>query len=1078
MFPVRDTMGNIHATPGKKLPRCAAAIIAAVFLLAGQHAWSQDASDDMDEFVVDAAPAGADVDIERSSAPPPRTIDDIARALEKYKPDAKRAEADRAAVRASPPDAADKAALYQFYLNRARAASRIGALGQFIADLRLAAATAPTRDHRKEATRLLAGAEAAGGNYLTAIKYTEDEMADRQQGGRGRGTGPINENCRLATWHAELGDIAEARHNLKICEAAAQRRMRRDNSGLSDHVVAAQMERARMTVYAAEGKLAEGEAAARKALAEMEAFLPGVRNRAAQGVIGNSTNLQRQRNVRDSDERRLAEILMQRGRLVEAEIAARNVLRSLLARIGLYTLPTGQALTTLSRVVFEQGRFKDAVMLATAAVDSLEHSGAVPESFPLVVARRTRGAALAAGQQWSEAIGEFEATQGGIGRDPLLAQKYGAGDVNWAWALIKTGRAEQAVRMLQPMLERLRQRLGERSYQTAELRGFYAMSLAAGGDHARALTEFSAAVPVMLDLLHADDNSEGGGIARTLRRVQILEAYLALLSEMAANNGRSAGIDPLAESFRIADVARGSAVQRALGASAARAQIDDPQLAAIAREEQDAQQRVSTLTDILNRLLSAPPDQQLPKVIGDMRTEITTLQTMRLKLKKDLQQRFPAYASLIDPQPATVAQVQSVLRPEEALLSIYVAGDVSYVWAVPARGAPAMTVAKLGDKEITATVAQLRRALDPGNVDFDNLPRFDVMTAHKLFAELLQPVAAGWRGAKQLAIVPHRALGQLPFSLLLSAPAQPSQTAPSSLPFGEYRDLPWLIRTVAITQLPSVSTLVSLRGAVPGKTQRASFIGFGDPVFSQQQVPATTAMATATRGAVLRSAPFRGGAVDSAELAQLARLPDTADEIREIARALKADMQSGVVLGIAANEHNVKAANLAGYRVIALATHGLVPGDLNGLDQPSLALSAPEVANVEGDGLLTMEEVLALKLDADWVVLSACNTATGDGAGSEAVSGLGRAFFFAGARALLVSNWPVETTSARAITTGLFQRQADQPQIARAEALRETMLALIDGPGYLDPRTKQAMFSYAHPLFWAPFSLVGDGARR
>jgi CHAT domain-containing protein len=108
------------------------------------------------------------------------------------------------------------------------------------------------------------------------------------------------------------------------------------------------------------------------------------------------------------------------------------------------------------------------------------------------------------------------------------------------------------------------------------------------------------------------------------------------------------------------------------------------------------------------------------------------------------------------------------------------------------------------------------------------------------------------------------------------------------------------------------------------------------------------------------------------------------------------------------------------------------------------------------------------------VVLSACNTAAGDGKGAEAVSGLGRAFFYAGTRALLVSNWPVETTSARALTTDLFRRQAGQPDLSRAEALRQAMLELIDGPGRTNAKG-EILFSYAHPIFWAPFSLVGDG---
>ncbi len=203
-------------------------------------------------------------------------------------------------------------------------------------------------------------------------------------------------------------------------------------------------------------------------------------------------------------------------------------------------------------------------------------------------------------------------------------------------------------------------------------------------------------------------------------------------------------------------------------------------------------------------------------------------------------------------------------------------------------------------------------------------------------------------------------------------------------------------------------------------------------------------------------------------------MPDTADEVRGIALALDADLTKDIFDGKAANEGAVRSMDLSGVKVIAFATHGLVPGDLNGLTQPALALSAPEVAGGGGDGLLTMGEILGLKLDADWVVLSACNTASGQGAGAEAISGLGRAFFYAGTRALLVSNWPVETTSAKALTTDIFRRQAADPGLGRAEALRQAMLALIDGPGLVDG-AGQPVFSYAHPIFWAPFSLIGDG---
>ena len=109
-------------------------------------------------------------------------------------------------------------------------------------------------------------------------------------------------------------------------------------------------------------------------------------------------------------------------------------------------------------------------------------------------------------------------------------------------------------------------------------------------------------------------------------------------------------------------------------------------------------------------------------------------------------------------------------------------------------------------------------------------------------------------------------------------------------------------------------------------------------------------------------------------------------------------------------------------------------------------------------------------------MLSACNTASPDGAGSEAVSGLGRAFFYAGARSLLVSNWPVETVSARLLTTELFRRQAQDPALTRAEALRASMLSLMETGGAKDGAGK-LQYTYAHPMFWAPFTLIGDGSR-
>jgi CHAT domain-containing protein len=304
--------------------------------------------------------------------------------------------------------------------------------------------------------------------------------------------------------------------------------------------------------------------------------------------------------------------------------------------------------------------------------------------------------------------------------------------------------------------------------------------------------------------------------------------------------------------------------------------------------------------------------------------------------------------------------------------------------------------------------------------------------------------------------------------------------------FDQYRDAPWLIRKVSTARIPSASAFVMLRSIPPVEVDRRPFIGFGDPIFHSDQMHPASAVAGVTppvnhRGVIhLRGIRLTDtGQLDSekilsSQLEHLQRLPDTADEIISIADALGADKQKDIFLGRQATEHQVKSMDLSGTKVIAFATHALVPGDLDGLNQPALAFCSPAVVDDANDGLLTAGEILMLNLNADWVVLSACNTGAADGAGAEALSGLGRAFFYAGTRALLVSMWPVETTAARELTSRLFSYQQSAGRRSRAQALRRSALELMDGPGFKDDASGRIVACYAHPIFWAPFIIVGD----
>ncbi|MGD9671494.1 MAG: CHAT domain-containing protein [Hyphomicrobiaceae bacterium] len=214
---------------------------------------------------------------------------------------------------------------------------------------------------------------------------------------------------------------------------------------------------------------------------------------------------------------------------------------------------------------------------------------------------------------------------------------------------------------------------------------------------------------------------------------------------------------------------------------------------------------------------------------------------------------------------------------------------------------------------------------------------------------------------------------------------------------------------------------------------------------------------------------FRDRQADDATLRELCPLLDTAHELRWIAKSLDAGEDS-IVLGAKVTEPAIRHAKLDRYRVLHFATNGLLAGEMaefaKGKAEPALVFTPPSVASDEDDGLLTASEITELKLDADWVVMSACNTAAGDAKGAEALSGLAKAFFYAGARALLVSHWPVNSYAATMLTSTTFSELKRDPKLNRAEAFRRSMVSLM--------RDKDRPWA-AHPSVWAPFVVVGEG---
>jgi len=445
-----------------------------------------------------------------------------------------------------------------------------------------------------------------------------------------------------------------------------------------------------------------------------------------------------------------------------------------------------------------------------------------------------------------------------------------------------------------------------------------------------------------------------------------------------------------------------------------------------------------------------------------LRTEIDKYEREEREARSKIIGAFPEYAALTDPKPLAVADVQTLLKGDEVMLVVLVGSERSFVWAVTRERAEWAEIDASNDT-LAEHVRILRDGLDPlAQQNAEGAPGsragvkggFDLKRAHELYKLVLGPVARVLDAKRHLILVPTGPLTSLPLQVLITRPPTVSGADPTP---DELRNAAWLIKSHAMSVLPSVQSLSALRRLALGSPATDPFFGMGDPVL-QGSGPAEH-----NRGKRVVANPgrfYRSGLADVRAVSELAPLPDTADELRAIAKVLGAPPEA-INLREAASETRVKTLPLNNYRVIQFATHGLVAGDLSGLAEPALVLTPPQVPTEANDGLLTASEIAALRLNADWVVLSACNTAAGAGQGAEALSGLARAFFYAGARALLVSHWAVYSDAAVVLTTKTFSTLAASPRIGRAEAFRAAMLSLIaEGKP---------------PSHWAPFVVVGEG---
>ncbi|AZU05085.1 hypothetical protein X907_2573 [Glycocaulis alkaliphilus] len=535
-----------------------------------------------------------------------------------------------------------------------------------------------------------------------------------------------------------------------------------------------------------------------------------------------------------------------------------------------------------------------------------------------------------------------------------------------------------------------------------------------------------------------------------------------------------------AEGYWAAQWAIQTSAARALSQVGARFASGDDALGLLVAERRRMADQRNAAERALYEALAITDPASREEATATARSALDTASARLGEIDATLSRDFPEYAQLTSPQPLSVEATQALLRADEALILILAGDRSTFVFAIDRDG--------IDWARVEVTAAELGEAVDllRQGVDLDHgrgpwnavavqsssatagLPVFDRQAAFQLYQQLLAPIEARLEGKAHVYAIPSGALSSLPLALLVTEPPSGADSDVDAL-----RQTAWLGRRYAMTVLPSPASLRSLTRFGASRAS-APFLGVGDPCIGAragagcERAPASSGpqqRGGGTRGVFNASASTDGVFLADVEAVRaLSALPNTRPELIALAEAFGAQPSQDLLVGDGATEANLRSTvDLSNRQVIAFATHGLIADELPGLTEPALVLTPPAQASEGDDGLLTASEIARdLTLDADWVILSACNTAAPGGAGADSLSGLASAFFYAGARALLVSHWVVDDAAARRITTGTLSAMNADPSAGRAEALRQSMLSMMDDP------------QFAHPAMWAPFVLVGQ----
>jgi CHAT domain-containing protein len=535
--------------------------------------------------------------------------------------------------------------------------------------------------------------------------------------------------------------------------------------------------------------------------------------------------------------------------------------------------------------------------------------------------------------------------------------------------------------------------------------------------------------------------------ARSQLTADSLTPFIAAAAKLAEkDSGQRAALEE--DVFRSSQLLGAGVAAQTVAKASARLATGDAGVSRLLRETQETERRRDSLRVELASEQAKPDSERDGARETKLAADLTAATASAEALRHKLEQQFPAYDKLVEPGAVSLAELRARLHGNEALLSFVIGRDRGYALLVRADRL-AIRKVEIDQDHLAADVAELRRAFVPR---LGTLAPYDLPAAFALHQKLIGPLKGDLDGVDHLILVAEGTLSSLPLALLIEQKPAPGAEH-------DYRKAAWLARRFAVSDVPSVRAFLTLRTAPAAGTAASAFLGFGDPAF---------------KGGGGKGSPLdrlanqcrEDGPVPAQMLRELAPLPETANEVRTIARLVGAEPGS-VVLGAEATEAAFRSHHPERYRILYFATHGLLPGELRCQSEPALVLSPPArpAASRAEDGLLEASEIAGLRLGAELVVLSACNTAAAEGTrfGGEALSGLAEAFFYAGARTLVASHWQVPSAPTVRLMTAVFKRLGPDMTQGAAPALRQAQLELID-----DPAT-------SHPFYWAAFTVIGDG---